>query len=526
MMKSLSVITLAAIIVVSGFMLAGTVTFSYAQTGTSVSGIISQDTTWTKANSPYTLAGNVLVDREVTLTVEPDVTVNFNNYYIKVNGTLRAIGESDGPINFNGGYIDFSSTSINYNEQTGTGCIVENANLSTTSITTNTSPKINHNTILRITINEGSPTISNNTIFSNVGVFFGASPAITNNNILGGISIGDSLPTLISNNRVTGDISGNAKIISYNTVTGKISVGDSSQISNNVVSGGISVGVGSYTISYNTISGADIGIHLPTVFVSSDVYAHDNSVSGCKTAILGDLGSNVMLEKNSITNNEYGIKIQDPVTSTKGSWIIKANQIINNQYAIYGGVTSIEENLIMNNTYGIYGTAVSIKANTIVNNSVGIRSVASNIFNNNIYNNTNYNIYLPSGATNNVNATNNWWGTTNTQTINQTIYDFKNDFNLGKVNFVPFLTEPNPQAPIAPTVLPTPTIEPTATPSTQSPSSTSLNPSSSPSQYPTVSPNQPSPQTESNQAAILIGLIIVIVVLITVAVLRFKKKRQ
>jgi hypothetical protein len=87
------------------------------------------------------------------------------------------------------------------------------------------------------------------------------------------------------------------------------------------------------------------------------------------------------------------------------------------------------------------------------------------ILNNNIYANTNYNIYL--AVSNNVNATNNWWGTTDTQSINQTIYDSKNDFNLGTVNFIPFLTEPNPAAvPTQLPVTPIPTKTPTPLPST------------------------------------------------------------
>jgi hypothetical protein len=64
--------------------------------------------------------------------------------------------------------------------------------------------------------------------------------------------------------------------------------------------------------------------------------------------------------------------------------------------------------------------------------------------NNNLQGNTNYSLYLQGGD---VNATYNWWGTTNTQAINQTIYDFKYDFELGVGTFVPFLTAPNPEAP-------------------------------------------------------------------------------
>ena len=55
-----------------------------------------------------------------------------------------------------------------------------------------------------------------------------------------------------------------------------------------------------------------------------------------------------------------------------------------------------------------------------------------------------------------VNVTNNWWGTTNESAIANSFYDYYTDFNLGKVNFVPYLTEPNPDTPAKSTPIPTP----------------------------------------------------------------------
>jgi hypothetical protein len=41
-------------------------------------------------------------------------------------------------------------------------------------------------------------------------------------------------------------------------------------------------------------------------------------------------------------------------------------------------------------------------------------------------------------------------GITDTQAINRTIFDFKNDFHLGNVTFIPFLTVLNSKAPTIP----------------------------------------------------------------------------
>lgn len=98
--------------------------FGLAQSGTNISGIISQDTTWTQVGSPYILTNKALVPQDVTLTIQPGVTVNLGGYPIEVNGTLSARGASDNPINFNSGTLEFTFYCVSWNEQTGSGCIL------------------------------------------------------------------------------------------------------------------------------------------------------------------------------------------------------------------------------------------------------------------------------------------------------------------------------------------------------------------------------------------------------------------
>jgi parallel beta-helix repeat protein len=113
------------------------------------------------------------------------------------------------------------------------------------------------------------------------------------------------------------------------------------------------------------------------------------------------------------------------------------------------GKLTIQNNVISNNTdYGILsqGTGTMlIQNNTISRNGGGINlNSYSAIKYNNIQNNTQNSVYLSTAS--NIDATYNWWGTTDVQAINQTIYDFKDDFTVGTVNFVPFLTLPNPES--------------------------------------------------------------------------------
>ena len=216
-------------------------------------------------------------------------------------------------------------------------------------------------------------------------------------------------------------------IISSTQDSHTISIVDASpKINNNTVinTGGqraIWIERGAPTISNNTISSIFSGITISSSSFlpsSGDAQISDNIVSDC----------------------DVGIEVYS------GSPIIERNLIINNNGNKINGNGGIRVDGS--------GTTPIIRNNTIVKNSVALnilQSASPIIEFNNIYDNIEYSVYLYSGSGSDVNATYNWWGTIDTQAINQSIYDFNDAFTLGTVTHVPFLTEPNPAAPTIPT---------------------------------------------------------------------------
>jgi len=82
--------------------------------GTQVGGQINSDTTWTAVNSPYILNSSVIIPENITLTIEPGVTITNqapNNTMFLVSGTIRAHGNVANKITFDGnGYSMFFKT--------------------------------------------------------------------------------------------------------------------------------------------------------------------------------------------------------------------------------------------------------------------------------------------------------------------------------------------------------------------------------------------------------------------------------
>jgi parallel beta-helix repeat protein len=351
--------TLLLSIIICSLAFVGTVQFGLAKTnGTNENGIISSNTTWTLANSPYNITGNVTVTKGITLTIQPGVQVVSKNNFdegkggvfyasLAVNGTLKAVGDGNNPISFNNTQITFSPSSSGWNQQTTSGSIIEKSLFVDTEVDINSSPKLTGNIFTgeiesQIVIDGGSPVISNN---------------------------------LFTNNSM------------------------------------------------------------------QDMYGWN----GCTDIEIKD-ANNATIASNVIEDGMCGIGVD--------------RQIDGFSFSSFSGATTIQNNLITNNKGSGIGCGASfplvIENNTITRNYIGLDlssfSTKSILINNNIFNNTGIfdnvdrSVTLESSQSTNVNATQNYWGTTDQSTINNSIRDNKDDSTLGTVNFVPFLNSPNSQS--------------------------------------------------------------------------------
>jgi hypothetical protein len=354
--------------------------------GTEISGLITSDAVWSKANSPYRIMGPVGIAENVTLRIEPGVSFEYGfeagiQYYIQVNGTLTAKGTSTDPIRFGSLGIKFMSDSSNWNDQTGSGCIIENAIMGSLTIE-GASPKLNSNLISGDIEGKGAPIISNNAISGYIGVnAAGGSSFISNNNITGYIVLSGSNSSIIANNNIYG------------------------------------------LESYDSFGRSSVTNYAVSVVESDSTVIAGNKISG-----------------------SFGVCI----AVEEGTATIQNNSIVNKS----GSAISISKDasaFIQNNTI-----ASNVDSYAIVSYS----SKSSTVIFNDFQGNAAYNIYLSTGASGDIDARSNWWGTTDQQVISQSIFDNKNDFNLGTVTFTPFLNQPNPEAPkITDSTSPTPTPE-------------------------------------------------------------------
>ena len=285
-------------------------------------------------------------------------------------------------------------------------------------------------------------------------------------------------------------------------------------IKSNIFSGqnsqdGIHINNGYVTITSNTISGANYGIYN----TGSLAPITSNTITSCFSGIYTSM-------EIAIQNNVIAYNTNDGIVTQTATVSILNNAISFNKVGISRDA-NIQNNTLFHNTYALWG-----------------QTSGSKIHYNNILESTTENVHLTETAVD-VDATYNWWGTTDEASISQTISDYKVHSNLGNLTFTPFLSQSAdalavPTSIVVPTPPPTPTTTPltTATPitSTTSPTPIIVTPSNAP--YPsetapstptmTPQPLQSSDTTEFggfSATDVTTAVVIVVAVCVTITII-------
>jgi parallel beta-helix repeat protein len=469
-------VVLLSVTIVSGVELQGTAA------ATSLSGIISSNATWSKEAGPWNLTGNVLIDAGVTVTLASGAVLNITDYYIRVNGTL----------------IIQPGATINL--KTMGSSIQVNGVLSARGTSDN---PIRINGGMGYTVWIAPPSYSS--------ISFSASSAGWNDQTQSGSIIEYAV---MNNTYLSVD---NSLRFANNIIdTGITSKSGSTVFYKNTIKSGLSISGGAAVITANTFDGGYISFYGENTG-QENVVISNNVICNSKTAIAGtpagisfggswSYGGNFTVEHNLITNCFIGVQIFSPnFDNLKTAFVLRDNTITKNQIGIY-----------VSNSY-----SPTVTGNNIVGNDVSVKMVAD-------YSGKSADIFIP----------NNWWGTTSTSAIDQSIYDFSDDFNLGKVSYSPILTSENTQAypdssvsipSTSPTPIPTSTItqttNSTAQPTTQPTASKPITNQSIPTSNPTIAQSQSFFGADWTITVIIL-LLTVIAVLLAVNILYLRRRAK
>jgi hypothetical protein len=451
------------------------ITFSFAVIGqTNVSGGIYANTTWTKVNSPYIVTDTVVVFPGYTLTIQPGVTVKFADSTVLELRQAKLIAKGTRVDS-----ITFTNNSDSLSAGIYTGIYLNGGDLTSTFNYCNVShAKIGINAAV------GDSLIVNNSNFNEnlIGLQYAGRPnneialidsSIFRNNTNGGLILSGLAYATTSYCNFTNN--GTEGMLLYDD----FGVGSTTAYSTTSYCNFSNNGTGlQWDMHYSTMSHCNFfnnGTGLQGGNDQSGMDLYNNITKNCifefnQLAINSRHMSmaNCMINYNqtgftSVGNNSFRSCTIDSNTATAFStWndsIINCNIKYNGNgiqadsytYIIGdsieyntvanisgGSVTLITGNTIRYSNFGIdVGGSLVITHNIISNNNIGINLSSSSctLSCNSICSNTTYDFkYLESS---NFNASDNYWCTSDSASIQAMIYDGYNNVNYGLVTFMP-----------------------------------------------------------------------------------------
>jgi hypothetical protein len=438
---------------------------------THVTGIISLNTVWSKVNSPYIVTGNILVQQGVTLTIEPGVIVCFEpGCYIKTEGYLIAQGTKTDRIIFTSnntqknkgdwdgirirptaGTIFFSDSNDNIIsgsvfdyvtvEYASTGLYI----YSTGILVTNSS-FVNNTTAIEIR-NTNHVVLKNLNIENNNTGIYSIYEVYTGDGY-GNISNTKVTNCLFKANIYGVDLNSNQRDFKCLEINNNEFV-ENSNTAIKIGGGGYGPKAHSITIQDNWIHNNGVGISFPAFYSQANgassypVNVHHNIIEnnlgnslsiGTAWNVCFQINNNIIISNNGAC---YISSISSGINNIFYNNILIGNNsgfVIDGSPSYYPRNWEIYDNTFAQNT-GIlikvmYGTGLKITTNNFIstNNTYDIQNLTTGV----------------------ITATNNYWGTVNIPQIEQKIYDYYDNFEIGKVLYTPISNSLNSIAPILP----------------------------------------------------------------------------
>lgn len=431
--------------------------FAFYETSASptyVGGRITEDTTWTPAQSPYIITADCAVDSGITLTIEPGVVVKFDvGLSLTVYGSLRAMGTGSNPITFTsnrsqpaaGDWFTIRFTAAGSESLTMRYCVVEYA-VNGITVNSTVAKVIVENSHLsnnscnglhiggrsNVLVKESSLMFNGAHGISITGLETSGVTLIDNNisfNNGKGINLltesySPTMPGYISNLTFSGNLisfnkNNGIRLFKYATidaVVNEITISNNSIFSNGgdglqIFSSGtiFDVRVSGNNVSYN--EGNGINVEVSSFSDDSAIYNSDvsnnlvsfNSESGIYVHVRGQgfegaihdvtvLGNIVLSNRDGISLNARKRLEEEVFDTLTGGNSVSANN--HRGIFVLGNLrTNITANSISYNEYGVFYEE-------------SVENVANH---NDIYNNS-HGMIVSEGAT--VNAEHNYWGDT------------------------------------------------------------------------------------------------------------------
>ncbi len=400
-----------------------------AKSQTNVSGKLTQNTTWTTSGSPYLLTDNVEVPTDVTLTIEPGVTVQrTSRNEITVNGTLIANGTlTDSIFLVTNDLTDISTPPF----LEFTKCNLSNTSLRFVRFESITSQGKN----IRIgSSDESSSPIKNSGILS-----------ISRSNLSDGNIVSHGFNSGISMN-LDSCYFDSSTIHCLDSYSEKINITNSTIVNSTEQADELSYGIldsncvinndvlesGAHTNVYvvaSTMNGSIVNVPQDATFFMS----HSTTTN---TPVFGSPGGIVNIDESDLNESNADTALYPKINSVP--YLIVAFQA-NITNSTFNGTNDIDA-LAINGTGGDTTTTIAHNTFTKFADAVTVYDFSSqmHIDSNNFVGMKTYDIINYSDR--NFDAIYDYFSLTGDQTIDDLIYDHKDNPAYGLVNYIPYAT--------------------------------------------------------------------------------------